>query len=109
MSPDFSWSCTDIEKIMNEYKLSNYIVLMALSKNQFNKQQMKLFNNIQKVDAESKGNKKVADVLSYFKEQRFPTSSAPNAAPAPAPGNGNKNPRAYLNSVQTFAVNRTLK
>ena len=27
MSPDFSWSCVDIEKIMNEYKLSNYILL----------------------------------------------------------------------------------
>ena len=27
MHPDFSWSCVDIEKIMNEYKLSNYILL----------------------------------------------------------------------------------
>ena len=27
MRPDFSWSCVDIEKIMTEYKLSNYILL----------------------------------------------------------------------------------
>ena len=30
MSPDFSWSCVDIEKIMNEYKLSNYILLFPV-------------------------------------------------------------------------------
>ena len=27
MHPDFSWSCADIEKIIHEYKLSNYILI----------------------------------------------------------------------------------
>ena len=46
MSPDFSWSCTDIEKIMNEYKLSNYIVLFPFCSPHLTLKKWPYFNNL---------------------------------------------------------------
>ena len=46
MSPDFSWSCVDIEKIMNEYKLSNYIILFPFCSPHLALKKWPYFNNL---------------------------------------------------------------
>ena len=46
MSPDFSWSCEDIEKIMNEYKLSNYILLFPFCSPHLTLKKWPYFNNL---------------------------------------------------------------
>ena len=46
MSPDFSWSCIDIEKIMNEYKLSNYILLFPFCSPHLTLKKWPYFNNL---------------------------------------------------------------
>ena len=46
MSPDFSWSCVDIEKIMNEYKLSNYILLFPFCSPHLKLKKWPHFNNL---------------------------------------------------------------
>ncbi len=46
MSPDFSWSCIDIEKIMNEYKLSNYILLFPFCSPHLTVKKWPYFNNL---------------------------------------------------------------
>ena len=46
MSPDFSWSCVDIEKIMNEYKLSNYIILFPFCSPHLTLKKWPYFNNL---------------------------------------------------------------
>ena len=46
MSPDFSWSCVDIEKIMNEYKLSNYILIFPFCSPHLTLKKWPYFNNL---------------------------------------------------------------
>ena len=46
MSPDFSWSCVDIEKIMNEYKLNNYILLFPFCSPHLTLKKWPHFNNL---------------------------------------------------------------
>ena len=46
MYPDFSWSCVDIEKIMNEYKLSNYILLFPFCSPHLTLKKWPYFNNL---------------------------------------------------------------
>ena len=46
MSPDFSWSCADIEKIINEYKLSNYILLFPFCSPHLTLKKWPYFNNL---------------------------------------------------------------
>ncbi|MFL2895890.1 MAG: glycosyltransferase family 9 protein [Candidatus Pelagibacter sp.] len=46
MSPNFSWSCVDIEKIMNEYKLSNYILLFPFCSPHLTLKKWPYFNNL---------------------------------------------------------------
>ena len=46
MSPDFSWSCVDINKIMNEYKLSNYILLFPFCSPHLALKKWPYFNNL---------------------------------------------------------------
>ena len=46
MHPDFSWSCADIEKIMNEYKLSNYILLFPFCSPHLTLKKWPYFNNL---------------------------------------------------------------
>ena len=46
MHPDFSWSCIDIEKIMNEYKLSNYILLFPFCSPHLTLKKWPYFNNL---------------------------------------------------------------
>ena len=46
MHPDFSWSCVDIEKIMNEYKLSNYILLFPFCSPHLSLKKWPYFNNL---------------------------------------------------------------
>ena len=46
MYPDFSWSCEDIEKIMNEYKLSNYILLFPFCSPHLTLKKWPYFNNL---------------------------------------------------------------
>ena len=46
MFPDFSWSCVDIEKIMNEYKLSNYILLFPFCSPHLTLKKWPYFNNL---------------------------------------------------------------
>ena len=46
MSPDFSWSCVDIEKIINEYKLSNYILLFPFCSPHLTLKKWPYFNNL---------------------------------------------------------------
>jgi len=46
MSPDFSWSCVDIEKIMNEYKLSNYILLFPFCSSHLTLKKWPYFNDL---------------------------------------------------------------
>ena len=46
MSPDFSWSCINIEKIMNEYKLSNYILLFPFCSPHLTLKRWPHFNNL---------------------------------------------------------------
>ena len=46
MRPDFSWSCVDIEKIMNEYKLSNYILLFPFCSPHLTLKKWPYFNNL---------------------------------------------------------------
>ena len=46
MFPDFSWSCVDIEKIMNEYKLSNYILLFPFCSPHLALKKWPYFNNL---------------------------------------------------------------
>ncbi len=46
MHPDFTWSCVDIEKIMNEYKLSNYILLFPFCSPHLTLKKWPYFNNL---------------------------------------------------------------
>ena len=46
MHPDFSWSCVDIEKIMSEYKLSNYILLFPFCSPHLTLKKWPYFNNL---------------------------------------------------------------
>ena len=46
MHPDISWSCADIEKIMNEYKLSNYILLFPFCSPHLTLKKWPYFNNL---------------------------------------------------------------
>ena len=46
MHPDFSWSCVDIEKIMNEYKLYNYILLFPFCSPHLTLKKWPYFNNL---------------------------------------------------------------
>ena len=46
MFPDFSWSCADIEKIINEYKLSNYILLFPFCSPHLTLKKWPYFNNL---------------------------------------------------------------
>ena len=46
MSPDFSWSCVGIEKIMNDYKLSNYILLFPFCSPHLTLKKWPYFNNL---------------------------------------------------------------
>ena len=46
MHPDFSWSCVDIDKIMNEYKLSNYILLFPFCSPHLKLKKWPYFNNL---------------------------------------------------------------
>ena len=46
MHPDFSWSCVDIEKIMNEYKLFNYILLFPFCSPHLTLKKWPYFNNL---------------------------------------------------------------
>ena len=44
--PDFSWSCVDIDKIMSEYKLSNYILLFPFCSPHLALKKWPYFNNL---------------------------------------------------------------
>ena len=46
MHPDFSWSCVDIDKIMSEYKLSNYILLFPFCSPHLTLKKWPYFNNL---------------------------------------------------------------
>ncbi len=46
MRPDFSWSCVDIEKIMTEYKLSNYILLFPFCSPHLTLKKWPYFNDL---------------------------------------------------------------
>ena len=46
MSPDFSWSCINIDKIINEYKLSNYILLFPFCSPHLTLKKWPYFNNL---------------------------------------------------------------
>ena len=46
MSPDFSWSCVDIENIINEYKLSKYILLFPFCSPHLELKKWPYFNNL---------------------------------------------------------------
>jgi len=46
MSPDFSWSCIDIEKIMNEYKLYNYVLLFPFCSPHLTLKKWPYYNNL---------------------------------------------------------------
>ena len=46
MSPDFSWSCVKIDKIFNEYELSNYILLFPFCSPHLTLKKWPHFNNL---------------------------------------------------------------
>ncbi len=46
MHPDFSWSCADIKKIINEYKLFNYILLFPFCSPHLTLKKWPYFNNL---------------------------------------------------------------
>ncbi len=46
MHPDFTWSCVDIEKIINEYKLFNYILLFPFCSPHLTLKKWPYFNNL---------------------------------------------------------------
>ena len=46
MSPDFSWSCINIDKIINEYKLANYIILFPFCSHHLTLKRWPYFNNL---------------------------------------------------------------
>ena len=46
MSPDFSWSCVKIDKIINEYELSNYILLFPFCSPHLTLKKWPHFNNL---------------------------------------------------------------
>ena len=46
MSPDFSWSCIDIDKIISKYKLSNYILLFPFCSLHLTSKKWPYFNNL---------------------------------------------------------------
>ena len=46
MYPNFSWSCIDIDKIINEYKLSNYILLFPFCSPHLTLKKWPYFNNL---------------------------------------------------------------
>ena len=46
MSPDFSWSCNDIRKILEEYKLSKYILLFPFCSPHLSVKRWPHFNNL---------------------------------------------------------------
>ena len=46
MSPDFSWSCVNIDKIINEYKLNNYILLFPFCSPHLTLKKWPYFNNL---------------------------------------------------------------
>ena len=45
-SPDFSWSCINIDKIINEYKLTNYILLFPFCSPHLTIKRWPYFNNL---------------------------------------------------------------
>ena len=46
MFPDFSWSCVDIDKILEEYKLSKYILLFPFCSPHLTLKKWPYFNNL---------------------------------------------------------------
>ena len=46
MFPDFSWSCIEIDRIMNEYKLTNYILLFPFCSPHLTLKKWPYFNNL---------------------------------------------------------------
>ena len=48
-SPDFSWSCINIDKIINEYKLTNYILLFPFCSPHLTLKRWPYFNNLIKL------------------------------------------------------------
>ena len=49
MNPDFSWSCVNIEQIINEYKLSNYILLFPFCSSHLEIKKWPYFNDLIKL------------------------------------------------------------
>tara|TARA_B100000965_G_scaffold280774_1_gene238652 strand:- start:449 stop:1390 length:942 start_codon:yes stop_codon:yes gene_type:complete len=46
MSPDFSWSCSDISKIKNEYKLEKYIILFPFASTHLTLKRWPYYNDL---------------------------------------------------------------
>ena len=46
MSPDFSWSCSDISKIMSEYKLEKYIILFPFASAHLTSKRWPYYNDL---------------------------------------------------------------
>ena len=46
MSPDFSWSCSDISKIKNEYKLEKYIILFPFASTHLTSKRWPYYNDL---------------------------------------------------------------
>ena len=46
MSPDFSWSCSDISKIKNEYKLEKYIILFPFASAHLTSKRWPYYNDL---------------------------------------------------------------
>ena len=46
MSPDFSWSCTDISKIKSEYKLEKYIILFPFASSHLTSKRWPYYNDL---------------------------------------------------------------
>jgi len=46
MSPDFSWSCSDISKIKSEYKLEKYIILFPFASAHLTSKRWPYYNNL---------------------------------------------------------------
>jgi len=46
MTPDFSWSCTDISKIKSEYKLDKYIILFPFCSPHLNQKKWPYYNEL---------------------------------------------------------------
>ena len=46
ISPDFSWSCTDISKIKSEYKLEKYIILFPFASSHLTSKKWPYYNDL---------------------------------------------------------------